>query len=63
MIYSCRDSSGNFLLEKKELNYIDVEPRAGILVLFKLDKILHKVLNIYSKHYVIVGWYNQGVLD
>ena len=55
MIYSCRDSGSDFLPERKEPNYINVELRARTLVLFKLDKILHKVLNIYSKHYVIVG--------
>ena len=54
MICSRRDDSGDFLPERKELNYIDVKPRARTSVLFKSDKIPHEVLDIYSKYYTIV---------
>ncbi len=53
------DSGGDFLPEGEEPNFIDVEPKAGTLVLFKSDKIPHEVLDTNTERTAVVGWYNR----
>eukprot|EP00639_Heterosigma_akashiwo_P007517 CAMPEP_0194561752 /NCGR_PEP_ID=MMETSP0292-20121207/2425_1 /TAXON_ID=39354 /ORGANISM="Heterosigma akashiwo, Strain CCMP2393" /LENGTH=255 /DNA_ID=CAMNT_0039410231 /DNA_START=102 /DNA_END=869 /DNA_ORIENTATION=- len=39
--------------------YIDVEPKAGTIVVFKSDLVPHEVLPTSSKRIALVGWYNR----
>jgi len=55
------DSGGDFLPDGEAANFIDVEPRAGTLVLFRSDKVPHEVLDTNSERLAVVGWYNRAV--
>ena len=54
------DSGGDFLPEGETPNFLDIEPKAGTLVLFKSDKVPHEVLDTYSERLAVVGWYNRA---
>ena len=53
------DSGGDFLATGEEPNYLDVEPKAGTLVLFRSDKVPHEVLDTYTERLAVAGWYNR----
>lgn len=53
------DSGGDFLPVNEEPNFVDVEPRASTLVLFKSDKIPHEVLDTTAERNAVVGWFNR----
>jgi Rps23 Pro-64 3,4-dihydroxylase Tpa1-like proline 4-hydroxylase len=53
------DSGGDFLPLNEEPNFVDVEPRASTLVLFKSDKIPHEVLDTTAERNAVVGWFNR----
>lgn len=53
------DSGGDFLPPNEAPNFIDVEPKASTLVLFKSDKIPHEVLNTTAERNAVVGWFNR----
>jgi len=55
------DSGGDFLPQDAEPNFLDVEPKAGTLVLFKSDMIPHEVLDTTKERMAVVGWYNRFV--
>ena len=55
------DSGGDFLPEGESLNFLDVDPKGGTLVLFESDKFPHEVLDTQSERVAIVGWYNRPV--
>ena len=54
------DSGGDFLPDGEEPNYLDVDPKAGTLVLFKSDQVPHEVLDTNSERLAVVGWYNRA---
>jgi SM-20-related protein len=45
------------------LNYIDVPPLAGTMVLFKSDTVPHEVRPTSQKRIAIVGWFNRELSD
>lgn len=53
------DSGGDYLPINEEPNFIDVEPKASTLVLFKSDKIPHEVLDTTVERNAVVGWFNR----
>jgi hypothetical protein len=53
------DGWGGKIPVEKELEYIEVDPIGGTLVLFQSELIPHKVLNMRNKRYAVVGWYNR----
>lgn len=52
-----RDSGGDTLPPGELPNFIDVEPLAGTLVIFRSDLIPHEVLDTYNERLAIVGWF------
>lgn len=55
------DEGGDFLPEGAEPDFMDVEPKAGTLVLFKSEKVPHEVLDTSKERMAVVGWYNRFV--
>lgn len=53
------DSGGDFLPVGEEPNFIDIEPKASTLVVFKSDKIPHEVLDTLAERNAVVGWFNR----
>lgn len=53
------DSGGDFLPPNEAPYFIDVEPKASTLVLFKSDKIPHEVLDTTAERNAVVGWFNR----
>mmetsp|Transcript_14620 Transcript_14620/g.19090 ORF Transcript_14620/g.19090 Transcript_14620/m.19090 type:complete len:323 (-) Transcript_14620:273-1241(-) len=54
------DSGGDELPEGDQPSFVDIEPKAGTLVLFKSEKVPHEVLNTNSERLAVVGWYNRA---
>ena len=52
---------GGKILAGKELEYIEVDPIGGTLILFQSELIPHEVLNTRNKRYMVVGWYSRGL--
>ena len=52
-----RDSGGDELPLGELPNYIDVQPQAGTLVLFRSDLCPHEVLDTSKERIAIVGWF------
>lgn len=55
------DEGEDFLPEGAEPDFMDVEPRAGTLVLFESDMVPHEVLDTSEERMAVVGWYNRFV--
>ena len=53
------DGGGDSLPDGVQPNFLDVEPNAGTLVLFKSDKVPHEVLDTSKERMAVVGWYNR----
>ncbi len=53
------DGGGDSLPDDVQPNFLDVEPKAGTLVLFKSDKVPHEVLDTSKERMAVVGWYNR----
>ena len=52
-----RDSGGDELPLGELPNYIDIQPKAGTLVLFRSDLCPHEVLDTSKERIAIVGWF------
>ena len=40
-------------------SFVDVEPRAGTLVVFRSDEIVHEVLDTFARRLVVAGWWHS----